>query len=281
MSYPHTSYSAGALLPAFAQRAARLALASALCLVAIPAGAEPPALPPAPAGAPPPAIAPAPTTAPVPVVAPVAPQGRVLLDLRGRADVSQVWVDGRSLDPAAWERPIELPTGEHTLRFAGRERAVEQRITLREGDTLPVYVEALVASPQGPVADDKPSRPSALHEEGAAGQRVTGYLLAGLGVASLGVCAVFGGQAVAEKSSADALYAARRPEYLESDAAASRDAAISTAALGVGLVALAAGAVVVFTGRDRVVSAAPTTARARAVARPTLTLSSGGLRGAF
>jgi hypothetical protein len=176
----------------------------------------------------------------------------------------RVLVDGSVALERLDGRALPLDPGEHRLRFEAPEGVRDQTIVVVEGQkNRPIVVdfeEPKTSAPRevAPVVDTS----------GARSQRTIGFVVGGVGIASLAVGTIVGLLALGAAGDAtcsspcfarDAT-GAPNPKLVNADDAydrANRYAWVSNVTLGVGLVALAVGAYLVLTSRP-----APTRATA-------------------
>jgi hypothetical protein len=148
------------------------------------------------------------------------------------------------------EAPIVLDPGSHTIELVAAGRQTQTRsLVLREGQGTeklkvgPVLGDAPPPrglSPDPPTSDDR-------------GRRTLGFVVGGVGLAAVAAGATFGLLALSKKSDADAScqgrYDCPRDGY-DANNAAHTDAAVSTIAFAVGLVAAGVGTYLVVTSRS-------------------------------
>ena len=177
--------------------------------------------------------------------------------------------DGQEIPAAALGTPIPVDPGKHTIEATAPGYSVwSTTIDVgAAGDQKTVTVPKLAPLPeakQGP----REAAPPAAPEEGGGTQRTVGFVVGGVGVASLGVGAIFGILAAGQASGAEddpalcpnkQCTAAGREEI---DAAGTK-ALISTLGVGVGLAAVGAGVALILTagGSSRPEGAAAPSAR--------------------
>ena len=173
----------------------------------------------------------------------------------GAPEGTTVTRDGIEVGVAALSLPLPADPGEHTvIAAAPGHRPASFKVTLVEGQTQEVVVspgeaEAPVEKPAPPVvltplpppvvAEGPPASPRESH-----GTRTLGFVLAGAGVASIGVGAVTGLLAIGDKNDlAKECYPAKVCSPAGADAASSGQtmATVSTVTFAVGLAAAAAG----------------------------------------
>jgi hypothetical protein len=160
--------------------------------------------------------------------------GRDLMDVR-------VFVDGELLQQRLDGKSFEVDPGERTLRFErGTDPPVAKKILVREGEHhRPVDIVLGEKKPEEPVRPP-PSPQTASHET-----PVLPIILAGVGLVGIGGFAFFAGTG---KSDLDDLRATCAPRCAQSDVdSAESKILIGNVSLGVGIVALAAAAILFFT----------------------------------
>ncbi|HEU4406605.1 MAG TPA: hypothetical protein VFS43_15165 [Polyangiaceae bacterium] len=168
--------------------------------------------------------------------------------------------NGETVEAAQYGVPVPVDPGEQTIAAEAAGRLPFRRsVTVRAGgERVQIEVPALAPEPTragpapagpGPIGP-APVRPEAAPAPRAGGKPVLGYVAGGVGVAALGVGAVFGLRAVSTYQ--DAKDACPPPHQDCSEGAiddrkqAGRDAWVANIGIGVGVVALAAGAYLLF-----------------------------------
>lgn len=167
--------------------------------------------------------------------------------------------DGAELGRGSLGVPIAVDPGDHiiTASAPGREDWTTVVSIGADADAKTVAVPALKEKP----TSEGGGAPS------SSGRRAAGFVVGGVGVAALGVGAVFGILAIGDKSDADKLCPDKKCNAAGQDLidAASSKALVSTIGVGVGVAAVGAGLVLVLTsgssasGSER--AGAPVTAR--------------------
>ncbi len=173
---------------------------------------------------------------------------RVRVRVAAVAPDEAVAIDGRTQGAGAWGSASPLDPGEHTVVVsAPGKKSWQTTVRLAQGPVVvdvevPALEELPVARPVIPPAPR--DVPESAPPDGR-GQRTVGYVVGGAGVVALGVGVVFGLRTLGKKSDADALCpnnkCAGDPRVADLDDAAKSSALISTIAVGVGAVAIAAG----------------------------------------
>jgi hypothetical protein len=184
---------------------------------------------------------------------------RLLLDVTREAIAQgvEVRLDDTVVSRAVFGQPIPVDPGTHHLEArAPGKHPFSTTVDIAEAhDDKSVLVEALAPEPGGeeaaPVRERGVNYPLDVPHERDPGavRRTAGYALAGLGVVGIAVGGVFGLHAIARESDSDALCGStcNDPDGLQANADARRAAARANVVLGAGLVALAAGVVLVLT----------------------------------
>jgi hypothetical protein len=157
-------------------------------------------------------------------------------------------IDGGPAPPASAGRAIEVDPGVHDLRVSiAGEAPIEQKVVLAQGQKdRPIVVRLAppnveCKAPSASPSTTKPSPPPRLETRPVP---VLTYALGGTAIAAFAVSTAFGISAFGQKSDLDAC----SPRCPHDDAdAMRRDFAIADVSLAVGVVALAAAAVVYFT----------------------------------
>jgi hypothetical protein len=165
--------------------------------------------------------------------------------------------DGQEMPAAALGTPIPVDPGEHTLEATAPGYTVWSTSFQIEPESRPALKQVAIPKLTPLAAPGKPAaaaRPPAAADAPPDGRRIAGIVIGVAGVAAVGLGAVFGSLAAAEKSDAEedpALCPAMRcsPAGREAIDAASTKALVSTFGIGVGLAAIGAGAVLILTSR--------------------------------
>jgi hypothetical protein len=187
-------------------------------------------------------------------------------------------LDGAVLAPVNWDIAIAVDAGEHTVRASVPDRpAWEVRIHVAaSGDRLRVELPGWSASPPAPQQASTPreTAPSGPHvsAEGR-GRRGAGVLLVGAGVAALGVGGYFGLVAFLKRhdalsacdGSTDCVSGQGYLRAVGEDHRSDQAAFVSTVTIAAGAGVVAAGIVLLVTGRS---STAPRSARVAAAPLP-------------
>ena len=207
-----------------------------------------------------------------------------------RVDGLRVVLGERALSSAAWGSPLPLDTGQVTLRVTapGRKPWIHQVHVEKDGIRATVEVPVLendaVATappPPSPAARRQPRSPSPkprpLTQE--SGTPVLGYVIGGVGMASLGVGGYFGTKAMStwkdRKDECDGNDCSSRGLTLDADT--NRYANYANVGVGVGLLGLGIGTFLVLSSGPQ---AAPSTDSGVAVA-PMLSPTGVGARGSW
>ena len=214
---------------------------------------------------------------------------RAQIEIASDAGVEEVRVDGQVLGRAAWGSPLPLDPGEHAFAFTGpgRDGALLHVVVEREVVTKVVApslaMAALPATPRdgavarAPAADADSARDAGNGQDGHGARRAVGYVVGGVGIVALGAGTYLGLRTLAKKSDGDARCAGKLCDdaglALQDQAHASATA--STVAFGVGLVGVAASAILFLTS-----SPSPDASPARAALRvvPSVGPGAGALR---
>lgn len=212
-------------------------------------------------------------------------QGRIpalVIDVADGAG-AEVTVDGANVPAALWGQKRAVDPGKHRVAIRKGTSRSERDIEIKEGQTLPVKLEAPKGGEPTP-----PLAPTANPEKRAApqvsppsrsgsGQLIAGAVTVGVGGAAIVVGAVTGGLVLSKKSDLEKTcgkdLACPRPQWDEVDSY-NRLRIVSTSMLVVGGVVAAAGTVVVLT------SPKPKPEEKAAVA-PWIGAGSAGFQGVF
>jgi hypothetical protein len=135
---------------------------------------------------------------------------RVTLSVEGAVAGEQVTVDGGLVHQAAWGLPTPFDPGSHQITVTAQgKKTWQSQFDLAVGEqktvTIPVLendAQAGQAPAAQPAAAGAPPA-DANAEESAKKKRMTGFIVGGVGVVSLGVGAVFGIQALSKRSQSD------------------------------------------------------------------------------
>jgi hypothetical protein len=163
------------------------------------------------------------------------------------ADAATVTVDGRPFDSGA-DVAVRMDPGDHRVRVSAPERLpFDEIVALEEGAGV-VIVTARMRKPGQPESDDPFVETVPPPDDGIAPPPVTSWVLLGVGTAALVAGGVTGGIALSKAGDLEERCPDRRcPPSAEPD---HEEAEIfgwtSTVALGVGVAAVAAAAVVWF-----------------------------------
>ncbi len=153
--------------------------------------------------------------------------------------------DGSAIPPGAWDAPIPLDPGEHTLEASKPgKKPWKSTITIRPGPGLTtLLVPALEDAPEATGPDGASPRPY------WNGRRVAGVVLGSTGIGGLIVGAALGGVALSKNSTSKANCSPTDPNFCNDAGASVRGEAInfgngSTAGLVIGGALLTTGIVV-------------------------------------
>lgn len=171
----------------------------------------------------------------------VDPKNPVALDLT---------LDGRKLPGAAWGSAIPLDPGSHELvaSAAGRETWKHSFELAKDGEIQPISVPELTLAPEEPppvaaplpkLEKPKEQQPETDRKPTSAGPPLSTWVAGSVAVVGFGIGTWFGLRALDEKSKSDDRCKgdACSPDGLEYNEDAQRDAWISNAGIGVGVVA--------------------------------------------
>ena len=153
-------------------------------------------------------------------------------------NVERVLIDGQELGRAAWTSPLPLDPGAHTVLFTAPHAIASQTAMSIDGGGQTAFVDVPMLANKPPV--EAPTR-GGDHQS----RRITAIVVASIGLVAVGVGAYFGIQTLSKKSDGDARCSGRfcDAEGLALESDAHTDATVSTVAFTVGVVALAASAV--------------------------------------
>lgn len=167
-----------------------------------------------------------------------------------RVDGLVVAIDGTPIGRAAWETALPIDPGTHELEFRAPGRAAATR-TISVGRARDaVVVDAPTLAVVAVVVPEKRADPAPTRAASLRTTTILGWSTVALGVAGLVVGGVFYQQAGAAHDDATALWSQRDPAaYARQDDANGR-LNVARISLGVGVAALATGAVVLVLDRD-------------------------------
>jgi hypothetical protein len=163
-------------------------------------------------------------------------------------------LDGQTVGPAAWGSSLPVDPGEHnvTASAPGKsdQRSTVQVAGLADAKTVTVHPLEDAPAPSAPaMASDSTSE--ATSSGPSSGKRIAGFVVGGVGLAALGVGAVFGVEALQKRHDSDAtcngsLCSTAAGVSLNDDA--KRFANFADVGIGVGVVGLVVGTYLVVTG---------------------------------
>ena len=185
---------------------------------------------------------------------------KLTIKVQEPVDKIEVTRDGSAMSQASWSTAIPIDVGMHTVQATapGYKAFKTQVMVTNDGDRKEVIVkrlEVLTAISQAPGTPPPTSSPTAGADTGASkdgsGQKTIGYVIGGIGVAGIAVGAVTGLIAIGKNNDS-------KKDCPNDGACASKDAVdahdsaktfgtVSTIAFIAGGVAVAAGAVLIFT----------------------------------
>lgn len=180
--------------------------------------------------------------------------------------------DGLEVGRGSLGLPIAVDPGEHTIVASapGYEDWTTKVTVGDNADSKTVTIPPLKKKPDALGGAD----PDTGGASSGSGRRTVGFIVGGVGVAALGLGAVFGALAIGDRSDGDKLCPDKKctPEGQEFIDAASTKALVSTIGIGVGVAAVGAGVVLILTSgpskTDAARGASPMTARLYPVAGP-------------
>lgn len=188
-------------------------------------------------------------------------------------------LSGVAISAAAWGTPVPIDPGEHVLAAKAPSRMTwTTRVTVgSEPDGARVEIPVLGPTAEAPPTETQAPRVTPVRRDRSEGTPVrsrplTGYVIGGVGVVALIVGGYYGVRALETNADAKAECPTDdscTPEGEQSSKDAVRDARISTAAIGLGLVGVGVGAYLVVTSSK---------ARPASVLSPSLSPNGGGVR---
>jgi hypothetical protein len=166
----------------------------------------------------------------------------------------KVTMDGSQLTTSLDGRPLSIDPGEHAFVFEPEgQPPLQKTLVLREGEKDRRETVTLGTAPPSSPAPTTPAAPAAEPPSAWTTQRKIALVVAGVGVAGLGVGALFGGLAISsqtsEKNDCPAPGCAGHARAVDDFNAANRDAIASDIAFIAGGTLVAAGTVLWFTSR--------------------------------
>lgn len=168
------------------------------------------------------------------------PRIRVVVVGGARLAGLEVRIDGEAISPVVWNIEFPIDPGAHRLdASAPGYVSFTSSIVASLGKPGEVTVPVLARA-----SEPEPAKPQPQPSLAAATSRWPGWTVAGIGVASIGVGAAFGVRAFNQRKEAESLCAASRcdeGQAINDDGV--RSAWISNIAVGAGLLAVAAGIV--------------------------------------
>jgi len=161
------------------------------------------------------------------------------------ATFDTVTLDGAPLERATWSAHVALDPGPHKLVFSADgkvPRTVEVTVSVPGVQTVPVASLDAIAAPPPPSPPSPPPPPP--EPSRGPSLQTLGFVLGGVGVVGIGFGSYFGAAAISNKNSGNAHCSGKfcDAQGLSDESNAHTDAAVSTVAFAVGIVALAAGA---------------------------------------
>lgn len=165
----------------------------------------------------------------------------------------EIKLDGGGVGRPAWGTAVPVDPGTHTVRaLAAGWKEWRTEITVGDdADRQTVSVPALERLPMRERAASSSERPSTRDSSSSsgAGQRTAGYVVGGIGVVALGVGGYFGLRAYSrwDERNAHCSDAGCDPTGVAAGDDAERAATLANVGVGVGIAALATGAILVLT----------------------------------
>jgi hypothetical protein len=162
----------------------------------------------------------------------------------------EVKLDGGSVGRPVWGTPVPIDPGKHVVEASAPGRkAWRAEVDLGDGaDRKSVTVPSMERAPESSEKNGQRGAGPAgarreVGSESGAGQRTTGYVIGGIGIAALGVGSFFGLRAYSrwDERNAHCTDAGCDPTGVEAGDDASRAATYANIGVGVGLVGVAAG----------------------------------------
>jgi len=182
---------------------------------------------------------------------------KLTVKVQDPADKIEVTRDGAPTSSASWGTPIPVDVGVHTIQATAPSRTTFRTSinVAKDGDRVEVVVPKLEAAPAAsasapPPAATAPLSAAARADDGA-GRRTVGFVVGGVGVASVAVGAVTGLMAVGKNSDSKKACpsdgACASSDAVDANDGARTLALVSTIAFIAGGVGIATGAVLIVT----------------------------------
>lgn len=184
---------------------------------------------------------------------------RLVVSVAAGAGPVTVKRNGEPIEAAQLGVPVPVDPGEQLISAEAEGRLPFRRVVIVKGGGERIQIEVPTLAPEPRPTSPEPTVPVPLAQPAGGkledapppseGKPVLGYVAGGLGVAALGVGAVFGLRAASAYKSADDACPEHRgcsKEALDDRSQANQNAWIANAGIGVGVVALAAGAYLLF-----------------------------------
>ena len=206
---------------------------------------------------------------------------------------TRVTIDETRLDAASLGSPVRVDPGEHLLTALTPDGAVtDTHVTVGKGEKKTILLElkaartAAAVPPPAP-QPQTPTPPPPAEPQGPSGQRISAFVVGGLGAAGVLIGAITGGMAIAKKSTVDAncgsgigMADRRACNQTGFDAANSLKTLglVSTIGLAVGAAGVATGVVVFVTEPKRQRSSARVSVEVTALG---VSGAAAGLKGAW
>jgi hypothetical protein len=182
---------------------------------------------------------------------------RVTLHAAGSDGVAFA-LDGRALESAVLGTPFPIDPGDHEIdATATGKKPYKSTFHVEAQSTSTVEIPALadlpvVVVPPAPAQPVAPAHPDQPPAESSGTKRTVGYIVGGAGIVAIGVGAYFGVRTLSlasDVSSACPNGPCSSPDAIDKNSTAHTDALISDITIGVGVVALAAGAYLILTSK--------------------------------
>ncbi|CAN5801093.1 hypothetical protein BH11MYX4_BH11MYX4_19590 [soil metagenome] len=182
---------------------------------------------------------------------------KLTIKVQDPADKIEVTRDGAPTSPASWGTPIPVDVGAHAVQATAPSRTTFKTSikVAKDGDRVDVVVPKLDAAPAAAAVPPPPAAvtpPPVVHSgDDGAGQRTIGLVVGGVGVAGVAVGAITGLIAMGKNSDSKKACpndgACASTDAVDANDSAKTFGLVSTVAFIAGGVAVATGAILIFT----------------------------------
>jgi hypothetical protein len=175
---------------------------------------------------------------------------RIAVAPEARAPGLTIKLDDGSIDEVAWETDVPIDPGPHTLQASAPQRVTwETRDTVGEvGDHKTIQVPALRAVEFAPASQSEAPAPA---PPASHARRTAGFVIGGVGIASIATGSVFGVEAISERHQVNTCTGTgcgATAQAINDEGV--RNAWVSNITIGVGALGLALGTYLVLTAKS-------------------------------